>query len=453
MAASRGLGVCVLSCVSTPITQIGIKARPARCPERPAARARCHDERGNQEGAATAAQHPRWPGPAKVPRAHSVSGAGVSTAVWSTLPVGSAAAADRGRRRHQVGQAAEHGRPHPARHRDPMITPAAAPGTMADAALSSTLWSPAYVTAATTEIGSTAAIVVPLAAARAIPTFRDVSTGTMTTPRPPPVARTARPPRRLRLREPRCGRPPATPDPGHEAGSGLQRCHVSLLPPGPRRPECGLKEDSPIQVALSLQRSPLPPGPVTREVVTSASGRRVLAVSCPPAGWRFCVSRQVTAQCAFDLRLNLPGSWRTRGCPTLVGGSLGWPGSGPGRSADRCRSSRLPSYQESAKRRELAAPTVRAAWSQFRWGSSSLLLNPPITVRMPLRRGGSSASPSSEGRRPGSWRPGLARQGRFSQTRGVKRVKLPSAVVEIVAGGAWCWRSWSAGQGPITRGA
>ena len=133
-------------------------------------------------------------------------------------------------------------------------------------------------------------------------------------------------------------------------------------------------------------------------------------MSCPPAGWRFSSARQVTAQCAFDLRLNLPGSWRTRGCPTLVGGSLGWPGSGPGRSADRCRSSRLPSYQESAKRRELAAPTVRAAWSQFRWGSSSLLLNPPITVRMPLRRGGSSAF-AQQRRTPGSWRPG-SRQSR-----------------------------------------
>jgi len=66
--------------------------------------------------------------------------------------------------------------------KDPMITPAAAPGTMADAAGSSTLWSPAYVTAATTEIGSTAAIVVPLAAARAIPILREVSTGTITTP-------------------------------------------------------------------------------------------------------------------------------------------------------------------------------------------------------------------------------------------------------------------------------
>src|SRR5262249_54526196 len=122
----------------------------------------------------------------------------------------------------------------------------------------------AYVAAATTEIGNTAAIVVPLASARAIPTLREISTGTMTTPpatpssphstpaAAPPAPRTAvRLPGRQRLI--RATRPVR------------DRSSATLplpTPAGrPRPPECVLRKAWPIQVAVSLQRSSLRPGP------------------------------------------------------------------------------------------------------------------------------------------------------------------------------------------------
>jgi hypothetical protein len=121
--------------------------------------------------------------PATIPSAHSVTAVGTSMTTCRVLPLGSVtsrrtavASSTRWNRARSTGARTR------VASKDPMITPAAAPGTMADAMGSSTLCSPAYVTAATTEIGSTAAIVVPLAVARAIPILREVSTGTMTTP-------------------------------------------------------------------------------------------------------------------------------------------------------------------------------------------------------------------------------------------------------------------------------
>src|SRR5690242_6864895 len=153
-----------------------------------------------------------------------------------------------------------------------MITPAAAPGTMADAALSSTLCSPAYVTAATTEIGSTAAIVVPLAAARAIPTFRDVSTGTMTTPpatpssphstpaTAPPTPRTAvRLSSRQRLI--RATRPVLDSSDAMSPSFRLDRTPPMWSKGSLADPGCTF-----------LAAVTAPAGPVTREVVTAAFG-------------------------------------------------------------------------------------------------------------------------------------------------------------------------------------
>src|SRR5205823_1622018 len=152
------------------------------------------------------------------------------------------------------------------------ITPTAAPGTMADAARSSTLWSPAYVTAATTEIGSTAAIVVPLAAARAIPTLREVSTGTMTTPpatpssphSPPATApATARTAVRLSSRQ----RLIRVARPVRESSGAMS---PSFRPDHYSPPERGLRSLADPACSF-LAASALPLGRVTDEVVTALS--------------------------------------------------------------------------------------------------------------------------------------------------------------------------------------
>ena len=155
--------------------------------------------------------------------------------------------------------------------KDPMITPAAAPGTMADAAASSTLWSPAYVSAATTEIGSTAAIVVPLAVARAIPILREVSTGTMTTPpaissspHSPPATAPAAP--RTTMRLPGLRRL-FLATPGESAGF-ISRLRTAAAPSA----GCRLRRAWPVQVAVFLQRSP-----VLLQLALSSTPRRWIA--------------------------------------------------------------------------------------------------------------------------------------------------------------------------------
>src|SRR5579859_7420927 len=158
--------------------------------------------------------------------------------------------------------------------KDPMITPAAAPGTIADAADSSTLCSPAYVSAAITEIGSTAAIVVPLAVARAIPIRREVSTGTMTTPpatpsspHSPPATAPATP--RTTVRSP--GRQRLIRATIPESNGDIFR----LRPAGRHRPpDWGLRQAWTIQLAVSLQRSPvLPRTDHRRGVIATLGGR------------------------------------------------------------------------------------------------------------------------------------------------------------------------------------
>src|ERR1700733_1391220 len=220
--------------------------------------------------------------PATVPRAHSVISAGATGAIWWRLPLGSATS-----RRTAVASNTRLNRLRStgARTRlaskDPVITPAAAPGTIADAAQSSRLCSPAYIAEATTEIGSTAAIVVPLAAARAIPTFRDVSTGTMTTPpatpssphstpaAAPPTPRTA-----VRLSSRQCliraTRPVLKPSDAMSASFRLDR----------HRPGMRAKGSLADPGCTFLAAFTGPAGPVTDEVVTAAV-RRLLVTMAP----------------------------------------------------------------------------------------------------------------------------------------------------------------------------
>src|ERR1700756_3141715 len=65
--------------------------------------------------------------PATAPSPHSVTSAGTSAAIWWRLPLGSDEQTDRGRQQHQIEQAAEHGRPHPARQQGPDDHPCSGP--------------------------------------------------------------------------------------------------------------------------------------------------------------------------------------------------------------------------------------------------------------------------------------------------------------------------------------
>jgi hypothetical protein len=118
VVASRSLSVCVLRCVSAPITQMGIKASSA------VPWATCCTSPNPKTSAGTRKVPPPLPSiplarPANVPRAHSVSSGHLRGDLVDAAPGQRGEQADRGRQQHQIEQAAEHGRPHPARQQGP----------------------------------------------------------------------------------------------------------------------------------------------------------------------------------------------------------------------------------------------------------------------------------------------------------------------------------------------